>query len=232
MGKLFENKCCLYILNVEPGFYKFGITSDCKTRLETHYRDMNFISIIKVFDCNCNQVMLRTERCVKAMAKNLGELVRKYNKTEIIETDDIDKYLAHVEEKIKMLSEEKQNTVTNNNNKLVVNNNAIDIIKIFAKRADKMVKLENNPIIEPKIYTYQRKYTLANGEVRYCKTEKEYIPKNSPGERKRKKKEGSLFEISKNAKELNVANRELVSEYIRELYEKQMVNEKINNRHG
>jgi hypothetical protein len=78
--------------------------------------------------------------------------------------------------------------------------------------------------MEPKVYTYQKKYTLANGEVKYCKSERSYIPKNKPGERTRKKKEGSIYEITQIAKELDTANREVVAKYIRELYEKQRIN--------
>ena len=75
--------------------------------------------------------------------------------------------------------------------------------------------------MEPKVYTYQKKYTLSNGEVRYCESKNTYTPKNAPGKQVRKKREGSIYEITQSAKELNNANRELLKAYIRDLQERQ-----------
>jgi hypothetical protein len=96
----FIGKFCLYIIEVEFLTYKFGISVHICDRLKTHYRDMRFTNITEIFDCVCNAAMTRTESNLKKFAADNGELINKYNKTEIIYTTDIDKYIAFVKNEI------------------------------------------------------------------------------------------------------------------------------------
>jgi len=82
--------------------------------------------------------------------------------------------------------------------------------------------------MEPKIYTYQKKYVTSEGIVKYCEYQNTYIPKDKSVKQVRKKREGSVYEITKKSKELDVEDRELVKAYIRELQErKQRINKNI-----
>ena len=98
-----KTKPCIYMLEVEPGFYKFGKTTNMMSRLRTHFNDMNFINIIDVFDCVDDRIMKDTETELKSYARSIGSLVKKYHKTEIINTNDINIYTDYV----KRLIEEK-----------------------------------------------------------------------------------------------------------------------------
>lgn len=100
IDKSLVGKQCLYVLEVEPNVYKFGITGDINTRLKTHYRDMKFVSVKKIYDCAYADTMRRVENKVKTYAKGRNELMRKYNKTEIIGTHDINGYLQFITEEI------------------------------------------------------------------------------------------------------------------------------------
>ncbi len=86
--------------------------------------------------------------------------------------------------------------------------------------------------MEPKVYTYQKKYTTTGGEVRYYQTEKKYVPKDKTARPERKKKEGSVYAITTAVKEFDDIERGLVQAYIRELQEKRKFNERRDNRNG
>ena len=94
----FDGRHCLYVLLVEPTFYKFGITSQISTRLHTHFRDMKFIETVRVYDCTHEKIMRDTETLLKKFAKTNDTLVTKYDKTEIIHTDNIRVYLDYIAE--------------------------------------------------------------------------------------------------------------------------------------
>lgn len=96
-GEQFKGKSCLYVLEVEPDIYKFGITVYIRDRLRKHYRDMKFARVVKIYDCGCDSVMCKTESRLKKLASADGKLINKYGKTEIIETSDIGKYLGFIE---------------------------------------------------------------------------------------------------------------------------------------
>jgi uncharacterized C2H2 Zn-finger protein len=93
-------KSCLYIIEIEPLTYKFGISVYIRDRLKKHFRDMNFKNIVKIFDCAYDSTMCKVENRLKVLARSNNELINKYGKTEIIYTDHIDKYLSFVEKEI------------------------------------------------------------------------------------------------------------------------------------
>jgi hypothetical protein len=95
-----DGKSCLYVIEIELLTYKFGITVYIRDRLKKHFRDMNFRSVVKIFDCTYDSTMNRVENKLKQLARSNGELINKYNKTEIIQTSDINKYLSFIEQEI------------------------------------------------------------------------------------------------------------------------------------
>ena len=92
----------LYILEVEPNIYKFGVTEHIEDRLKKHYRDLKFISVMRLFICTNSMVMYKVEADFKQMAKMAGILIRKYEKTEIIQTNDVTPHLNWLESSIKI----------------------------------------------------------------------------------------------------------------------------------
>lgn len=93
---------CFYIIEVEPGYYKIGISTRCEERLRRHFRKLGFIGIVRIFDCVYDSVMLKTETLLKRLTKESGDRITKYGETEIL-CGDIDKHVAWVENNIKKL---------------------------------------------------------------------------------------------------------------------------------
>ncbi len=123
----FIDKSCLYVLEVEHGIYKYGITIDIRTRLRKHYRDMNFINVVSVFDCLYDTIMNKTESNIKNLANINKERIEKYEKIEIIKTCNINPYLDFIYESIThMLLQPQPNNIRNN---LDVNNHIVIIDK-------------------------------------------------------------------------------------------------------
>jgi predicted GIY-YIG superfamily endonuclease len=90
----------LYFLLVEPGFYKFGITEHIYLRLQTHARQLKFIAIVRIFKCATRNSAFRVEQKFKKYAAAEGILVRKYGQTEIVNTNNPQKYLDWLEQEI------------------------------------------------------------------------------------------------------------------------------------
>lgn len=90
--KLFK-RYVIYLLLVEPGFYKFGVTGRLIDRLRTHKRHLKFAQIVSIFICPSRESSFRVEQKFKRYAREKGILVNKYNKTEIINTDEPQKYV-------------------------------------------------------------------------------------------------------------------------------------------
>lgn len=92
----------IYFLLVEPGVYKFGITYDIYVRLQTHKRKLNFIEVVRVFPCVSRNSSFRVEQKFKKYAAEIGILIRKYNQTEIIVTDEPQKYVDWFDREVKI----------------------------------------------------------------------------------------------------------------------------------
>jgi oligoribonuclease NrnB/cAMP/cGMP phosphodiesterase (DHH superfamily) len=73
--------------------------------------------------------------------------------------------------------------------------------------------------METKVYTYQKKYTRADGTVTYYETKTKYNPVNAAGQAKqtRKKREGSINQIVVKLRNLNKEQIETINKYIDEL---------------
>ncbi len=132
--KLF-GRPCLYVLEVEPGIYKYGITNHIQKRLRTHYKDMKFVRIVEVYDCIYRPIHRQVENLIGKFAKNKGEKIRKYDKTEIIQTEDIGQYLGLIENKIDEFALIPQTQIGN-----VVPEIAIDMMTITKQKIPKLAK--------------------------------------------------------------------------------------------
>jgi hypothetical protein len=82
----------IYLLRVEPGFYKFGVTGNIYERLRTHRRTLKFEEVVGVFQCPSKQSSFRIEQKFKRFARIEGILVSRYGKTEIICVQEPQKY--------------------------------------------------------------------------------------------------------------------------------------------
>ena len=114
---------CLYMLLVEPTFYKFGITCQIYDRLRAHLHNIKFIEVINVYKCPNKVIMSSTELSLKRFAKTQGNLVNKYGLTEIIQTDNIAMYIDYVTEMIAVKIRERAG----------MNPAVIDVVKIVDK---------------------------------------------------------------------------------------------------
>jgi predicted GIY-YIG superfamily endonuclease len=92
----------LYILLIEPGYYKFGITKRICDRLNTHKKVLKFVEIVKIFQCSSRVSSFRVEQKFKKYAKSIGILVKKYEQTEIFNTLEVETYVNWIEDAIKL----------------------------------------------------------------------------------------------------------------------------------
>ena len=95
-----DGKSIIYILEIKPGEYKFGITFDIVNRLRTHYRHLQYCRVVEIFDCTYDSVMRYVETKFKRYAKSIGVLCTKYKLTEIIIVEDVKPYVEWFRERI------------------------------------------------------------------------------------------------------------------------------------
>lgn len=93
----------IYVVDLGGGYRKFGISTQCGNRLKTHYRNLKFIKIVRLFDCTYDSIMLKTETLLKRITAKSGERVTMFGETEVLFGDDIDKHLSWIENNIKKL---------------------------------------------------------------------------------------------------------------------------------
>jgi hypothetical protein len=99
---------CIYIVNVIPDHFKFGLTTDIQCRLATHKRKLNYTEIIAIIDCGYDTVMRRVETEFKRYIIEIGIQRNMFGQTEIIETDDINQYVKWFEDRINLYNQEPQ----------------------------------------------------------------------------------------------------------------------------
>jgi hypothetical protein len=113
------DKNFIYFLLIEPGFYKFGITGNIYSRLRTHARTLKFAEIVGIFECPSRQSSFRIEQKFKNHARKIGILVKKYEKTEIICTDEPQKYVEWFRREIQEEMESLRRLAITNNKDFV-----------------------------------------------------------------------------------------------------------------
>lgn len=101
----YEGKSVFYFLeiNAKDGVstYKFGISTQCNTRVRTHCRKLGVLRVIKLIDCIYDSVMRTVETEFKRYAKSVGVMVTLFENTEILVTEEINIYINWVECAIK-----------------------------------------------------------------------------------------------------------------------------------
>lgn len=65
----YENKNCFYLLHVNQNKYKFGISQCIKDRINTHKRELNFDSVVKIWNINDYTHLRKLEKQVKDLIK-------------------------------------------------------------------------------------------------------------------------------------------------------------------
>ncbi|QYB17600.1 hypothetical protein PV-S19_0236 [Pacmanvirus S19] len=89
----FIDKSVIYLLHITEYDYKFGVTGDIEKRIATHksdFKKLGFdINIVKLWKCESANIMSSIEKMIKNIAGQNNMLVKKYEKTEIINTGDI-----------------------------------------------------------------------------------------------------------------------------------------------
>jgi hypothetical protein len=100
------SKSVFYMLEIiaseEIPLYKFGISTQCETRIRTHCRKLGIKRVVKIFDCTFDSAMRNVENRFKKYAKSVGMLVKRFDQTEIILTGKIDEHVIKIEEFVKI----------------------------------------------------------------------------------------------------------------------------------
>jgi hypothetical protein len=65
----YENKNCFYLLHVNQNKYKFGISQCIKDRINTHKRELNFDSVVKIWNINDYTHLRKLEKKVRDLIK-------------------------------------------------------------------------------------------------------------------------------------------------------------------
>lgn len=98
--KEYKNKPCIYVIDIDGIYYKFGLTVHCRQRINDHDHDLKFRSIVGIFDCMYLHTMYIIEGLIKEYANKMGELVEQFEQTEIIKTENIEHYISFIKEAI------------------------------------------------------------------------------------------------------------------------------------
>ena len=85
----YENKDCVYIINIKDNIYKFGYSSHIFKRLQTHKTNLNYIKIIKIYDFNniAKHNAIKLENKIKKLIKAVNINIIYFNHVEIFEVD-------------------------------------------------------------------------------------------------------------------------------------------------
>lgn len=99
-----DDRSLFYIISAEPGYYKFGITTNLRKRMMSHYRDFQFTKIDALVDCKCDAVMRQVETEFKREAAKAQMLVTRYEKTEVIKVPAIETLVEWVVGRVNALN--------------------------------------------------------------------------------------------------------------------------------
>ncbi|QYB17801.1 hypothetical protein PV-S19_0438 [Pacmanvirus S19] len=98
----FIDKSVIYLLHITDYDYKFGVTGDIEKRLAAHktdFKKLGFdINIVNLWKCESANIMSSIEKMIKNIANQNKMLIKKYDKTEIINTGDISKIVDKINE--------------------------------------------------------------------------------------------------------------------------------------
>jgi len=106
----FTDSPCVYLIHVTDNDYKFGVSGEIDTRYDTHIatftKEGYAPKLVKIWKCETMQIMKNTEMKIKRFASLNNILTPKYNRKEIITTDDIAHVITRIDEYVN-----KQNSV-------------------------------------------------------------------------------------------------------------------------
>jgi prophage antirepressor-like protein/predicted GIY-YIG superfamily endonuclease len=89
----FANEPCVYLIQVESEYFKFGWTDRMYDRWKKH-KDVflsqgHTIQLVNIWKCNTSSIMHAVEDYIKKDGKLNNTLVKRYGQIEILHTDDI-----------------------------------------------------------------------------------------------------------------------------------------------
>uniref|UniRef100_A0A6C0EDF1 C2H2-type domain-containing protein n=1 Tax=viral metagenome TaxID=1070528 RepID=A0A6C0EDF1_9ZZZZ len=84
----YQNKDCVYIINIKDNIYKYGYTSHIFKRLQTHKHKLNYNKIIKIYDMNNMNEAIKMENKIKRLVQALNINIIYNKHKEIFEADN------------------------------------------------------------------------------------------------------------------------------------------------
>jgi predicted GIY-YIG superfamily endonuclease len=141
----YQNKDCVYIINIKDNIYKYGYTSHIFKRLQTHKYKLNYNKIIKVYEMNNMNNAIKLENKIKKLVNTLNINIIYNKHKEIFKVDNNN--LQNLIKKIDELSLKIIN-IKNNNNLESINDNIINLD--IEKEKTKQLELEKE-ILELKL---------------------------------------------------------------------------------
>jgi hypothetical protein len=106
LSDAYADSSCLYILRVADDIYKYGVSDRLGARLKEHCRVFKSLEVVNVYACADTDDSLQIEDALGMFATDNYERIywrppgAARAQTEIIRTDDINKYITFVESKI------------------------------------------------------------------------------------------------------------------------------------
>ena len=84
----YENKDCVYIINIKNNIYKYGYSSHIFRRLKDHKSNLKYTKIIKIYSLNNINDAIKLEMKIKKLVYLLNINITYNNHIEIFEIDD------------------------------------------------------------------------------------------------------------------------------------------------
>lgn len=148
---------CLYIIQIDENYCKFGISRVIHDRIQTHKRFFDFKRIYAIFACRSENHSLMMENKIKSLAKLDGILTKYRGETEIIYTQDpsiIEKYFVEYLDKF-------QDTMENQN------------------LLDQYVELFNSGAIIPESKASAKRRAIRNNIITCCEDDYYAVAQNA-----------------------------------------------------
>lgn len=103
----FKYKEVVYLIELpEKNEYKFGITNDILSRLDSHKKSLKYIEVIKCWNGLNRTITSTVEDNIKRYAKHEQINVIRGTLTELLKTDDITKIIKVIDNLVKKFTDE------------------------------------------------------------------------------------------------------------------------------
>ena len=112
LGK-YQNKDCVYIININDNIYKYGYTSHIYKRLQAHKTNLNYKKIIKIYEMGNMNEAINLENKIKKLTKSLNYNIIYNNHIEIfeVENDNLYKIIKKIDEMSLKINNKNKNSI-------------------------------------------------------------------------------------------------------------------------